>query len=269
MALNLDTRNEGVEGNYAIRPTLSLEIAFRGQNNVDLKNGETKISIKDPGNANYVLLHQGAIFLNTRLSQNQDSVISIDIALTYSDLERIEEIRGGNDLEYKIEGQVHGYDRRSDEFEAGSFTLEERVPRSDWAEMLRTFGYGDIQILELRFPDSPAREYFENAWAHIEKADDHFARGNWGETLTECRQAIEIIDNLERAEDVDDLIGEEKWDRMGSVKGYFSKFLSLGPHSEEGIGHEPIVRRDAQMSLLIAKALVNYVADAIRERDET
>lgn len=268
MSLNLDTRVETVTASRDIRNTLSVQIAIRGQNNVDLHNGEISVFVQDSEGDGRSLLFKDTIYLNTKLHSQRDTTFTVDIPLTHSDLERIEDKRGGGDLNYIIEGSVMGRDRRSEEFDAGSFDLTDRIPHSDWANILSTYGYGDIKVLELRFPESPAKEYFESAWNHIENADENFSRGNWGATLTECRQAIEVISNLERAEDLDDLLGEEKWDRMGTVKGNFSGFLSLGPHSEEGVGHQPINRRDAQVSLLLSKGLVNYVADALRERDQ-
>lgn len=186
-----------------------------------------------------------AVHLKTNLHQSQGKTERFSIELTDRDLERIEELRGGDDLNLTLEGSFHVYNSRNDEFDTATTSVEDRIPRSDWADVLTEFEYGDIKVLELYFPDSPAREHFEKAWEHAEDADEQFARGDWGETLTHCRKAIEVIDNLERAEDVDRMIGEEKWERMGRLKGDLSSYLSLGPHSEEGIGHEAIKRRDA------------------------
>jgi HEPN domain-containing protein len=122
--------------------------------------------------------------------------------------------------------------------------------------------------VELRFPNSPAKDYFEKAWNHIEEADRQFSLGNWEETLTSCRKAIEVVDNLENAEDVAKMVGEEKWERMGRLKGDLSNYLSLGSHSDEGIGHEQIKRRDAQSALWMSKSVINYIGDALRERED-
>lgn len=269
MATNLDVQFAGTDYIRDIRPILTFWLEFRGNNNHTLKFGNINLFIEVPNRDSATLLTQQAVSLNVDLHQRNSDSIDINFELTDSDLERIEEIRGGGeDLKFSLRGEVHSYDDRNDEFEYVDFEISDRIPRSDWADILTEFGYGDIRVIEFHFPDSPAREHFEKAWEHVEDADHQFALGNWGEALTHCRQAVEVVDNLEKAEDVEDFIGAEKWDRMGRIKGDLSSYLSLGPHSDEGIGHEEIKRRDAQASLLFTKALINYVGDAMRERGE-
>lgn len=269
MAINLDVQVDDTTYGRDFRPILTFWLELRGNNDYSLKFGEVRLHIEVPGRNSSPLLTKQAVSIDVNLHQRNPSRISVDIELTDSDLERIEEIRGGGqDLKFSIEGGFHAYYNRNDEFEYVEFSVKDRIPRSDWADILTEFGYGDIQMIEFRFPDTPAREHFEKAWEHVEDADQQFALGNWGETLTHCRKAVEVVDNLEKAEEVEDFIGEVKWDRMGRIKGDLSSYLSLGPHSDEGIGHEAIRRRDAQASLLFTKALINYVGDAMRERAE-
>lgn len=269
MATNLDVQFNGTDYSRDFRPILTFRTEVRGDKNYTLKFGEVRLHVEVPAKDSNPLLTKQAISLNVDLHQRHSRRIPIDVELTDSDLERIEEIRGGGeDLKFSLEGNFHSYSERNESFEYVNFTISDRIPRSDWADILTEFGYGDIRVIEFYFPDSPAREHFEKAWEHVEDADHQFALGNWGETLTHCRQAVEVVDNLEKAEDVEDFIGEEKWDRMGRLKGDLSNYLSLGPHSDEGIGHETIKRRDAQASLLFTKALINYVGDAMRERGE-
>lgn len=269
MATNIDVQFDGTDYVRDFRPILTFWLELRGNNNWELKFGEIWLHIKVPSRQSNPLLTKQAISLNESLHQQNASRVAINIELTDSDLERIEKVRGGGkDLKFEMKGEFHSYDSRNERFEYVDFKIEDRIPRSDWADILTEFGYGDIRVVEFRFPDSPAREHFEKAWKHVEDADDQFALGNWGETLTHCRQAVEVVDNLEQAEDVEDFIGEEKWDRLGRLKGDLDHYLSLGPHSDEGIGHELIKRRDAQASLLFTKALINYVGDAMRERGD-
>jgi len=263
---SLEAQIKDINYYHRIRPSIEFKLGFRGTNNHELKSGEISVFVGGE-DGDLSMLTEETKFLNSSLSTSNSQTERFRVDVTERDIERIEDLRGGGDLILKIKGKFHTYDKRNDRFNTQSVTIDDRIPRSDWADVLTEFGYGDVQVIELYFPDTPAREHFEKAWEHVEDADEQFARGNWNDTLTSCRKAIEVIDNLERAEDVDELIGEQKWDRVGRIKAGMSSYFSLGPHSSEGIGHEPIKRRDAQASLLMTKAMVNYVADAIRERE--
>lgn len=268
MGINLNAQIDTIESKRGIRPTLIFKMSLRGNNNCTLKFGEIQLDIKHPDSDKSATLCKNAVYLNVELNRKRSANQDFDIQLNDSDLDKIENIRGGGDLRFVLTGNFHAHNNRGGEFDTGNFVLKDRIPQSDWAEILSTFDYGDIQVIELRFPDSPAKEHFEKAWTHVEDADRQFTRGNWSETLTHCRKAVDVIDRLDSVENIGELVGSEKWDRMGTLKGNLSHYLSLGAKSDEKTRHEPILRRDAQASLLMTKAMVNYLGDVFRDRED-
>lgn len=250
----------------SLRPRLELRAQFQPSGReLTIHEGTAEIAL-DLDQELY--LTQAALDENGRkVRSNNPSEVTFYANLNREDLENIESRRGGGDLRFTFNGNIAGTNSNN-EYEVSSFNTKSRIPQSDWADMLETFGYGEVRLIELRFPDPPAREYIEEAWDHIEDADQDFARGNWSDSATDARKAVNVIDRMRSDTDLETALGPEKWDRMSSLMNQLNQYLDLAAHSEQQIGHEPIQRRDAEAGLLMTKALVNFVADGIREQQE-
>lgn len=205
--------------------------------------------------------------------------ILIDLPSTV--LQHIEDRRQGNDIDLRISARVVLCRvERVDEckilgvpFETGfgnpsTGYLEHRIPQSDWVKALKTNGWSELEIFELPSTQLRANPQLGRALARFVDALDCYRRGEWEESMGNCRKAFEaaILDVSGKGEMKQ---GSEaafqilvrdptKVHRLNSLISESSKFLHLGRHESA----QPVLinRADAQLSIHLTAALLSYLA---------
>ncbi len=216
-----------------------------------------------------------------RAGDRADGAILIGLPATV--LHQIEDRRQGNDIELRISSRVTASiveqvnDRRilglPFETSFGQPTngyLEYRIPQSDWVQNLKTLGWSELEILELPSARLRADPRLGRALGRLEDALECHRRGEWEEAMANCRKAFEAVmldvsgkDDMRQAseETLRALVGDTpKVVRLNKVISELSKYLHLARHEAS----EPILvtRADAQLSIHLTAALLDYLANA-------
>jgi len=136
-----------------------------------------------------------------------DTPFDIIIPLTFTQIERLEKYRQGNDLEIRVNMALTYYyfwnDSQTQRLIANSVmkkTTEAfvnlRIPQSDWVKFLNEVGYNNIRILEMNFPKTIGNEQIEKMFNYLETARNYYFNGDYNKAVGECRRIVEDIPQL-------------------------------------------------------------------------
>jgi hypothetical protein len=206
---------------------------------------------------------------------------SIVIPLPALTLQQIEQRREGTDLTLRISSRVracplhaHGdtqvlgapFETRFGDGHTGYF--EYTISQSDWIKALRGLGWSELELLELPSAKITASPHLARAYKRFEEAQEFYRRGDWEETMINCRKVFEAIvkdttgkDNLlEAGAAFQVLITEpEKAKSINEVVKSFAPFLHLARH--EQIPPVPIKPKDAMLALHVTGSVLVYLAE--------
>ena len=212
---------------------------------------------------------------------------AFDIELPACVLQHIEERRAGGDVKLQFlsrvlisevrkvkdskvserdDVQILGVPFETTFMGDGTDRFEYMIPQSEWIKILKNLAWSEIEILEL--PSSKLRSVLPlaRAFKRFEDAQECYRRGDWEETMLNCRKAFEAIvqdatgtDDMSRANQAFvSLIGEgEKADRLTEVAKSLGDFLHLGRH--ENLPNISIKRGDSQLALQLTGVLLTYL----------
>lgn len=205
--------------------------------------------------------------------------VSIRSALRISSLHETEET-----LEYdggKREGNLMVFDtdmsiepgRKGQWFlsawEATAFTfvgdtidVSKDITASDWThDYLDVFSDKKVKTISYRLNFGDMPEELENAWDHLQKAEEKLQNHEDRGVVVECREAFKSVKELE--EELKDEIGEEKWNDVArsanEVKDLGLHTVDRGQSGEDGFEEEEITLSDVEMTL---NTMRNFVAFA-------
>jgi len=208
-------------------------------------------------------------FLN--MSPGSSSTINCDLSLDHYGLGQIEKLREGGDLSFRVEGKfvVENPQQPQAKFPF-DFSLDFRIPKSDWVEdILPRLKYKDIILIEIPRVIEPQ---FEDVMTYVNGAWRQYSMGEYDKVLTECRKALEKLSDKIRSQgyekenptnqgskkipDWDKLMGNsELGDVAGSIYQKLWRFVAPGAHAGKAINRE-----DADFALMITHAVVNLAA---------
>jgi hypothetical protein len=244
--------------------------AFMGK----VSNYETGITIADVNTS----------FVDFRLSPNDEHIIHIEFELDYKKLGFIEEKRKGdqkfrcyiNLLGVKMGQKASGHESFAEAIGRGLNPCDmyvtsanlDHIHESQWVKILEELGYGNFKIVELQIPSIPFG-ILDEAFVSFDKAKQALNEGNYVEVLVKCQDVIDKIGKETKPikSELEKLMGEEKFKRLGTFKGTFEAFLGL--RHEVALDKEPIKRKDAELALHTTLALLNYFARRISELTKT
>lgn len=248
----------------AIVPTLRFEIDIRNdQGHFDVLTGDGKFQTENNNEIAPLDYASGV----DRLNQNQQNTFVFHCYLSREILSQIEEIRRGQDLQYTLELYLLGQEQNQNNPERRNIEINSertRLPQSDWARILRDLDYGDIRILEFRFPDSPSKSIFEEAYNHLDDANRQFLDGEYRSSMASSRNVVRSVHNSENI-NLEDLLDEERADRFSQILGKFSHYMSGASHPSDEIPYEEISRADAEFALISAQAVLRYSSEMYSE----
>ena len=123
-----------------------------------------------------------------RLTQyTNEATISFRLLLSPTQIEAIETLRNGGDLNFSIWllGNVFQDGNSSNIQQQGTFT----VGQQEWVEALNRMQYCRSFLYELTLPYEDDTE--EPAFALVQRAQHHLLRGHYDECVGECRKLLE------------------------------------------------------------------------------
>ena len=251
----------------------SIEFTFRFQNrdtNVILSNLRFKFHIKNARGATRFLKFMDFETPQISVGQNENELVPGYLLLDPYTLFKIEEIREGGDLNFfirgaligeKISGQNHIHMEN-----CSNLQITDTISKSDWVEkFLPSFDYKHVSLVEIPHLSS---ETFSKIAGYLDSAWKQKHMGQYDNTLTDCRKAIEETRSLIQSEgfvkENSDKRDKTDWktffdsDSIGKICEKIDQqiywFTSKGAHPGRGINLE-----DADFALLISQALINYV----------
>ena len=194
-------------------------------------------------------------------------------------LQHIEERRAGGDVKLLLSSRVLisevlvvndsktlGAPFETEFGNAGSGRFEYLIPQSEWIKVLKRLAWSELEILEL--PSSRLRSVppLARALGRFEDAQECYRRGDWEESMLNCRKAFEAIvqdasgeSDMRKAHQVFvSIIGEgDKAEHFNNLAKSLGEFLHLGRH--ENLPYISIKRADSELALLLTAALLTYL----------
>ena len=194
--------------------------------------------------------------------------LSFGVDLSHQDLREIEKFREGTDLDLIAEVKFVG--ERNDQPQGkllSTFTLNFRIPKSDWVErMLSQMKFKNVSLIEI--PELMDSE-FQKIVNHVNDAWKQYSMGEYNRVLTDCRKALEELSETIKSKGFEkEITDEEKklkvpdWSKLlgnkklGSIISDMSRktlgFVASGSHAGTSINRE-----NADFALMITHGLVN------------
>jgi hypothetical protein len=227
-----------------------------------------------------------------QLYPNSKASWQIGIPLTPYQLQKIEEMRKGNDLLLQVQFRcsagkrvtsppppmiadivqpIMGVPGYSDGY------CPFKVAQSDWVKILGELGYGDYFLMEIPLKGVPEKRRMQKALEHLKAAWEHFEQGNDDETLGSCYKAFEYLAKKKKCKDPDQNAFEkilenipevEKRRRLKLLMHDLCKFLSLGRH-EPGTEKVILDERESEYAIILSQATLGYLAKVMLEAEES
>ncbi len=145
--------------------------------------------------------------------------------------------------------------------------IEHRIPQSEWIRILTSIGWSELEILEVPVNALRSDQRLQRAFGRFQDAQKCLRRGDWDETLLNCRKCFEAItQDLTGSEDMsksqqalENLIADShKTEYINNIVLHLSKFLHLGRH--EQLSTISIGPSDARLALHLTGALLAYLS---------
>ena len=213
----------------------------------------------------------------------QSSRMDIEFPLTPLQLDQIEKVRKGGDIVFRLFAWLtigifdplivttNGSQEHKDFLSSVETVFAELVnltiPQSHWVlNILPNLGGNKYILVEI--PESS--KILTKAWEYIDQAERAFGRWDIATIGSKCREVGDLLDG-----ELSEKLGKgydynERWERTYKL---FKHLASLGLHNEE-IGKKysgeerRTTRADAELLLILAKSLIRFVEELLREKDQ-
>lgn len=204
---------------------------------------------------------------------------AIHIDLPVQVLQHIEERRAGGDVKLLLSSRVllsevllvNDIKTLGIPFETrfgnvSSDRFEHLIPQSEWIKLLKELAWSELELLELPLAKITATPALTRATQRFEDAQACYRRGDWAETMMDCRKAFEAVikdvtgeDDLKEATKAfESLIGEpRKAKALNDVVKDLADFLHLARH--EQLPPIQIKLEDARLALHLTGAFLAYL----------
>lgn len=224
---------------------------------------------------------------SVHLGESTEAYLSLRISPYL--LQRIEELRSGDDLWFKIQplrGTCITY-RNAGEKSIDTINMQKRkedykYPMSEWIAHLNTTEFNKIELIEIPKITLPKIQLTEHIMKFLSEANRSMNEGRYGDVLQECRKALDALDNgieewatksltedetnkikqntgkdIKKEVYLSKLIGDEnKAKRLNRINVALHHYLSLDPHQSEYKGLEFTID-DAKFVLHAVTGFIN------------
>ena len=211
---------------------------------------------------------------------NKQTLATIVIPLSSDALKQLEERRAGGDCALRIFSRLRvckslteqqlavlavPFETRLTSAQHGDH-VEYTIPQSDWIKALRALNWSELDLIELPSITGTPLPQLVRAFKRFQEAQDFYRRGDWEETMSSCRKAIEAFikdttgkDDLAQAEAAfTALIPQaEKARALNEFVKSFAPFLHLARH--EQVPAIPIGAKDAMLALHVTASTLAYL----------
>jgi hypothetical protein len=194
-------------------------------------------------------------------------------------LQSIEERRAGGDVKLLVSSRVLvsralmindvltlGVPFETEFTNGGSGRFEYLIPQSEWIKILKSLAWSELELFEV--PSSRIRSVppLARALGRFEDAQGCYRRGDWEESMLNCRKAFEAIvqdatgqPNMKKTyQAFISIMGEGvKADRLNELAKSLGDFLHLGRH--ENLPDIRIKRTDSELALRLTGAILTYL----------
>lgn len=195
---------------------------------------------------------------------SRNDQFSLKLALQPYQIEMLEALRAGSDLNFKIRFLLRGNTSKSDGGdweELGDNSIDVTVPQSAWAQQMTLAKADHILLFEVRLPAGDTVTAHPAA-RHLLRAREHLTGGNWRECVSECRQFAEELGGSRLSPALQQLSSDRramtKDERSTVLVAALHHYAHLAVHSESQHGDLDFDRADARLALSIAASLASY-----------
>lgn len=211
---------------------------------------------------------------------------------------KLEDLRSGNDLWFKIQNSAGWCVSRGEESHFETLNMQQRgieeckYPKSEWIEHLNNTEFNKIELIELPKIVFPKIQLTEHIVRFLDNARRAFSEGRYGDVLKESRNALDALDggveewvkskpptNIEndvkqndkqsiRRENYLSILfnDKEKAIRLSKIIGDLHYYLSLNPHEAEYKGMI-FTNYDAKFVLHTITSLANDILKHIENNE--
>lgn len=198
-------------------------------------------------------------------------------------LQQVEERRQGKDIQLRISSRINvcfvehmdernilGVPFETEFGDPATGYLDYRIAQSDWVVGLKILGWSELEVFELPSTRLRINPQLGRALARFQDALDSHRRGEWEESMANCRKAFEAAmldvsgkDDLKQGSTatLQLLVTDStKANRLNAVISELSRFLHLARH--ESPQSVLIKRADSQLAIHLTAAVLDYLANA-------
>ena len=119
---------------------------------------------------------------------HQNAAFLMDLMLTPRQMEEIEKLRLGGDLNFTLDifGEVYDGDGHSNSNDRVHLTVNQK----SWIDVLKELGFASSVLMEIPYKTS---DLSKPVWKALEKAKEHLYYGHYDDVVASCRKALEGI----------------------------------------------------------------------------
>jgi hypothetical protein len=180
-------------GAYLIRFSLNYNMPAWPGKDYRFSNIRARISVGNEQRLLGFALAEQAIVLASG-DYNQHGSFLLDIPLTAEQIEEIEKLRLGGDIDYKLD--IYGELCSGHDYSSSNDTIHLHVNQKTWIDLLKQINFSCKILVEMPQDDNAAHI---SVMRVMEKAREHLYYGNYDEVVANCRKAMEGI-KLDREE---------------------------------------------------------------------
>jgi hypothetical protein len=215
---------------------------------------------------------QGVSVIKFHDFEQTDGRLSFILDVDRTRLESLESVRNGQDLEFDF--WIHGMARINGASDAIQHHEKVTIKQTLWTEALNETGYLKYFTFETSLPPGDDSEFAE-VQAYFTKAQQLYLQGHYGETLVNCRCAMEA---LEKKLSIENLITDARQhfcesknfredmtleDRIRLLYGATKSIAHLGAHADgQAVIAERVMRKEAKLVLAMTGALLAHALGA-------
>lgn len=197
----------------------------------------------------------------TQTNPGQRGALELRLALSPSQLNALEEIRNGGDLDFKLTLIFEAGNRPGVQNEMNQLNeLHARVSRSDWINQLNGAQAMNILLLEVPLPIQASADGQDDIGRSMRRAREHFLAVRYDDCVGECRKILEGLPNVSR-KDVVELLKVNrsemsKEERDQSILFAMRNYCNLPHHP----GSFEYTRADAKLILILTASYAEHRA---------
>ncbi|MCK5610209.1 hypothetical protein KAR91_50515 [Candidatus Pacearchaeota archaeon] len=149
---------------------------------------------------------------------------------------------------------------------------DEPISGPKWINYLTNFGYGKYFLLEIKAPESPVYEIFNNMIEKFKEAQDKKNRGDHKGSLNTCREIFIELQTLINSNKNElelslnagshpELPHKKKFERIIDILSSIKYYLGMGSHGE---AFDTFTYRDSEFALDITLVLLKYASEELQ-----